>query len=351
VETATAGLLEELRRRGHDLHLVSTRAQADLPGIRVHRVPTLRHPSLLRLYSFALAARRVSRRLAADVVQSHERGLEQDVYRAGEGTHLGYLEALGRSGRRGPYDRAVCALEARIFRLAAARHVVANSRLCRDEISRRFGPAPSGLSVIENGVDLARFHPELRGRIRGEARQALGLAPGDFAILFVGSGFERKGLDVLIRGLAALGAPRARVVVAGKGRTAPYRALAAELGVLGRVSWLGVRSDVERLYAAADALALPARYEPFGNVVLEAMAAGVPVLTSASVGFAEHVRQGDNGWVVGALEAGAVADGLRTIMEADPARLARLARESAEPFTFARQAGAFERLYGQLARR
>ena len=99
------------------------------------------------------------------------------------------------------------------------------------------------------------------------------------------------------------------------------------------------------------ALALPARYEPFGNVVLEAMAAGVPVLTSASVGFAEHVRQGDNGWVVGALEAGAVADGLRTIMEADPARLARLARESAEPFTFARQAGAFERLYGQLARR
>jgi UDP-glucose:(heptosyl)LPS alpha-1,3-glucosyltransferase len=330
------------------VHLVSTRAQADLAGIRVHRVATLRHPSVLRLYSFALAARRVSRRLAADVVQSHERGLEQDLYRAGEGTHRGYLEALGRAGRRGPYHRAVCALEARIFRLETARHVVANSRLCRDEIVRRFATPPSGVSVIENGVDLARYHPDLRLRLREEARQALQLGPGDFAVLFVGSGFERKGLDVLIRGVAALGGPRARLLVAGKGETAPYRALAAEVGIERQVSWLGVRSDVERLYAAADVLALPARYEPFGNVVLEALATGLPALTSPSVGFAEFVQPGDNGWVLRALEPEAVADGLRAIMQADPARLGRLARESAEPFTYARQAGAFERLYAQL---
>ncbi len=348
VETATVGLLAELGRRGHELHLVSTRAQADVAGLHVHRVPTLRHPSLLRLYSFALAARRVTRRLGADVVQSHERGLEQDVYRAGEGTHRGYLEALGRDPRAGAYHRAVCALEGRIFRLASARHVVANSRLCRDEILRRFAPPASGVSVIENGVDLARFHPGRRAEARGEARRALGVREGDFAVLFVGSGFERKGLDVLLHGVAALGEPRARVLVAGKGETAPYRALASGAGIEDRVSWLGARPDVDRLYAAADVLALPARYEPFGNVALEALAAGVPVLTSAHVGVSEYVRPGENGWVLPALDARAAADGLRAAMEADPERLGRRARESAEPFTYARQVDAFERLYLRL---
>src|SRR5207249_1034748 len=132
VETATAGLLRELIERGYSVDLVSTGRQADVPGARVRRLPALRQPSTLRFLSFALAARFAVRNRGYDLVQSHERCLLQDVYRAGEGTHRGYLEAMGRArARLGPHHRLICALEKRIFGLRAARHVVAISRRAR----------------------------------------------------------------------------------------------------------------------------------------------------------------------------------------------------------------------------
>ena len=109
-------------------------------------------------------------------------------------------------------------------------------------------------------------------------------------------------------------------------------------------------ADVEQLYAAADVVALPALYEPFGNVHLEALASGVPVLTSAQAGGSEVIVSGRNGWVVAAQAGDAIAEGLRALRDDDVARLAKAARESAEPFTYAAQADAFEGLYRALSR-
>ena len=96
IETATAGLVNALvKRGGHDLHLLTTAAQFPAPGITVHRLPVLSQPSVLRHLSFALAARRTARAGGYDLVQSHERALEQDIYRAGEGSHRAYLGAMG----------------------------------------------------------------------------------------------------------------------------------------------------------------------------------------------------------------------------------------------------------------
>ena len=97
-------------------------------------------------------------------------------------------------------------------------------------------------------------------------------------MLFVGSGFERKGLGPLLEAFARVTDAESRLVVTGKGNVARYQSLAASLGSPTASIWTGPREDVERLYAAADAVALPARYEPFGNVHLEALASGVPVL-------------------------------------------------------------------------
>jgi glycosyltransferase involved in cell wall biosynthesis len=127
IETATAGLLRALRPEGHAVPLISTRRQPYVPGVPVRRVPVLRHPSTLRLLSFALAAQREAARRGYDLVQSHERALRQDLYRAGEGCHRAYLAAMGRRPGVDPYHRLVCALERRIFRLRAARRVVAIS--------------------------------------------------------------------------------------------------------------------------------------------------------------------------------------------------------------------------------
>ena len=229
VETATAGLVAALvKRSGVDLHLLTTAAQFPVPGITLHRLPVLSQPSALRQLSFALAARRVARAGAYDIVQSHERCLYQDLYRAGEGSHRGYLAAMGRLGLQvNPQHRLFLYLERRIFNLETARHVVAISTRGKAEIERLYGTPPDRVSVVYNGVDLERFHPDNRSRWRVETRDALGIAGDSWLIAFVGSGFERKGLGPLIEAVASLGDRRAHVLVAGKGRTERYREMAA----------------------------------------------------------------------------------------------------------------------------
>jgi UDP-glucose:(heptosyl)LPS alpha-1,3-glucosyltransferase len=351
VETATAGLLTALRRAGHDVELISTRRQASVPGLVVRRVPTLRHPSVLRLLSFAVAARAAAARHGYDLVQSHERGLGQDLYRAGEGSHAAYLEAMGRKvADLNPYHRLVLALERRIFQLRTARHVVAISRQGKEEIERRYGTDPERVTLIYNGVDLERFHPDNRDRHRRPTREALRIPEEAWTVLFVGSGFERKGLAPLLEAFARMTDAGSRLVVTGKGDVVRYQNLAASLGIAERTIWTGPKEEVERLYAAADAVALPARYEPFGNVHLEALASGVPVLSSARAGGSEIVCNGENGWVASEPTAGPIAEGLAALRDAPPGGWAPRARASVERFTYAAQAQAFTTLYELLRR-
>lgn len=350
IETATAELLGALARAGHAVELISTARQPDVPGIPVRRVGVLRHPSLLRLLSFALAAQREAARHGYDLVQSHERVLRQDLYRAGEGCHRAYLAAMGRGPGLSPYHHAVCALERRIFEMRAARHVVAIARRGQEEMARLFGTAATDVTVVYNGVDLDRFHPEQRTRHRAIARAALGLPDGAWTVLFVGSGFERKGLGPLLGAFARLPDRGSRLVVAGKGDVPRYQRLAERLGVAPRVTWMGPVPEVERLYAVADAVALPARYEPFGNVHLEALAAGLPVLTSVHAGGAEVVRPGENGWVVDRVAEEPIARGLTALREAPAGGWAPRARASVERFTYAAQVEAFTAVYRRLAR-
>jgi len=347
VETATAGLLRGLLGAGHTVELISTRRQPDIPGVPVRRVPVLRHPSVLRLLSFALAARHVTAGRGYDIVQSHERGLTQDLYRAGEGSHRAYLEAMGRRVLLDPYHRLVCALEGRIFRLRAARHVVAISARDRAEIQRRYQTDPTRLSVVYNGVDLERFHPDNRARHRAHTRAALGIPAAAWTVLFVGSGFERKGLGPLLSAFAHL-AGESRLVVAGKGNTRRYEGQAADLGIDEHVIWTGPQPAVERLYAAADVVALPALYEPFGNVHLEALASGLPVLSSAAAGGSEVIQQGRTGWVVARPETALIAEGLAALHEVPPEGWAQRARPTVEAFTYAAQAQGFTDIYRLL---
>jgi UDP-glucose:(heptosyl)LPS alpha-1,3-glucosyltransferase len=227
--------------------------------------------------------------------------------------------------------------------------VVAISALGRAEIRRLYGTPEAAVHLIYNGVDLTRFHPDNRPRLGPEVRRRLGLGAGHFVVAFVGSGFQRKGLDLAIEALALCRDPDLRLLVAGRGDAAPYREQAGRLGLGERVLWLGPEPRVEEVYAAADLLALPARYEPFGNVHLEALASGVPVLSSRAAGGAEVIESGLNGWVVAELTPAAVAEGLRALREADAAGLAARARTAAEPFTHDRQVEALGRLYRTLA--
>lgn len=344
VERATAALLETLAARGHDVHLLSPPGQAPLPGV-THRTLLLPPvPAAARVLVLALAARLAVRRRAWDVVQSHERTLGQDVYRAGEGCHRAYLQAMGpRFHRRATYHRILLALERRVF--ARTPEIVAISRLGATEIARLYGVPESRLTVVYNGVDLARFHPDNRARHRAAARAEAGV--DGWVALFAGSGFERKGLATALEALAAVEDRSAHLLVLGKGETGPYHDLAERLGIGARVAWLGARPDAERWYAAADALVLPTSYEPFGNVHLEALASGLPVVTTTSAGGAEAVGPGC-GAVVPPRDARAVTAALDRLRAGDPVRLTAAARAAAEPFTHERQVDGFEGIYRRL---
>jgi UDP-glucose:(heptosyl)LPS alpha-1,3-glucosyltransferase len=346
VERATAGLLEALVAHGHDVHLLSPRGQPPVPGVTLRTLPLPPVPGPARVLVLPIAVRLAVRQRAWDAVQSHERTLGQDVYRAGEGCHRGYLDALGTPAyRRLMYHRLVLALERRVYRTTP--QIAAISRLGAAEIARLHEVPETRLTVVYNGVDLARFHPDHRARERAAARAEAGVPAGAWVVLFAGSGFARKGLDTALRGVALLADRTSRILVVGRGDPRPYRRLAERLGLGERVRWLGPRPDVERWYAAADALVLPTRYEPFGNVHLEALASGLPVVTTTAAGGAEVVGP-ESGAVVPPGDARAVGRALEGLRATEPGRLAMAARAAAEPFTYARQVASFERIYRRL---
>jgi UDP-glucose:(heptosyl)LPS alpha-1,3-glucosyltransferase len=175
------------------------------------------------------------------------------------------------------------------------------------------------------------------------------VAADAWTLLFVGSGFERKGLDTVIDALAISADRSSRLIVIGRGATQAFRERAARLAVDTRIAWLGPRHDVERWYAAADVVVLPSRYEPFGNVHLEALASGVPVVASAAAGGAEAIVDGQSGAVVDPRDARAVATALGRLRERNPDELTDAARRAAEPFTFAAQVDGFARIYHRIA--
>ncbi|HLK10447.1 MAG TPA: glycosyltransferase family 4 protein [Candidatus Binatia bacterium] len=278
--------------RGHRVHVLAARPGDAPAGVHVERVPVLRAGRVARLVSFAVLAPRLAARGGFDVVVGFGRTLRQDVVRVGGGTHRTYLarmEAAGLRGRaRGPYHRAILWIERRQFSPAGHRRVLAVSARAADEVVRDYGVDPARLRVVYNGVDLARFHPARRSVLGPPLRAALGIPPGVRVCAAIGTGFARKGFDLLFR-LWEEDAPRdtVLVVVGDDERLAAYRRRAQRPPLAERVRITGRRGDVDAVLAAADVVCVPSRQEAFGNVVLEACAAGVPVVTSRRVGAAE----------------------------------------------------------------
>ena len=318
VEAVAWNLAGALAAQGADVHVVARRA-APHPTATLHpvRVPTFWQP--LRVLAFSRAAAGAAAAAGVDVVHSFSRTRHQDVFRAGGGSHADYLERshgpVGRRLRRiSPRHAVLLSMERAVFG-DPSQTIQCNSAMVRDELARRHGLPASRLVVIPNGVDLERFHPErhrdARARLRGER------AAGDEPVwLFAGSGFRRKGLEVALRALALSGSA-GQLWVAGRDDVAPWQRRAVDLGIAERVHFLGVRNDLECVYAAADALLLPTRYDAFANVCLEALASGLPVVTSAANGAADTVA--DAGFVVeDAEDAPGFAKALGRLLEPAP---------------------------------
>ena len=244
-------------------------------------------------FAAALAVLRPQDR--CDFLFSLERIPTCDAYRAGDGVHAAWLE---RRARFEPFwkpwlrqyngkHRELLALEKQLFGPDGARLVIVNSRMIQAEIAQHFGYPAEKIHVVHNGVPPFTVPPEAREQTRRE----LGLRDEDFAVFFAGSGWERKGLRFAIEAMNAARLPHATLLVAGRGKE---RGLPRSP----HVRFLGPVKDMPRHLAAADAFILPTLYEPFSNACLEALAAGLPVITTAYNGFAEIIAPGVEGEVV-----------------------------------------------------
>ena len=280
--------------------------------------------SLWRDASFAAAVRAALARDRPDLVQSHERIEGCDIFRAGDGVHRVWLEERVRTGGRiermriaaNRYHRYVQDAEARMFANPALKAVICISQMVRDDIRRHFALPDARLHVIYNAVDPREFGPAVRVN-RAATRADLDLADDHVAFLLVGSDYARKGVATAIRALARLPAA-ARLVIVGRDK-APgrYQRLAQRERVGDRVIFAGPHKDPRRFLGAADAFVLPTLYDPLSNAVLEALACGLPVVTSRRCGAGELVVAHDAGFTCEAIDVGAFAESMRTLLDPD----------------------------------
>ena len=286
----------------HEVHVFAcTCEDIDRSRIRFHRVPAVKWPDLLKMISFLVSATWMLRNRDFDII--HTQGgctLVQDVATA----HICQatwqevypeLDHTDVSRLRQWYHRFVAFLMGPLeqYLYARSRHVIALSNQVKHDLIRCYGISADTITTVYNGINLEEFHPDNIPAYRDETRERLGISPQTFVLFFVGD-FKRKGLRYAIEALAHLPEPgRVRLMVAGGGVIQPYEEQAARLGVADSVCFVGQQAEVNRYYATSDALVFPTLYEPFGFVITEAMATGIPVITS--VGASEIIRDGEDG--------------------------------------------------------
>lgn len=218
---------------------------------------------------------------------------------AGAGVRVGRLRVPNAARRMLPRHQLLLALERSYFRGSQGKRVVAVSGVVRDDLAELYSIDPAKVTVIPNGFAPDQCSLERRLALRGSARARAGFGPEDVVLLLVANELHRKGLGVLLDAVALTGDERLRIVIAGKTPPAAYTAQMGTLSLTGRVDWLGPVDDIGLAHAMADWFVLPTQYEAFALAVVEALASGLPVLTTNVPGAGDLIEPGVNGYIQG----------------------------------------------------
>jgi len=205
-----------------------------------------------------------------------------DIYRAGDGVHRVFVEVEKKS-MLNPLHTVYMLLEKRCFH--NARRIIANSNMIKQQIVDTYGIDAQKVAVVYNGIKLETVDKEAA---KERLMQEFAWQEDEILFLYVGSGFKRKGVREFLKILSQLKGKRFRAFVVGKEKKMEaYTALAKELGLEEKVYFTGARDDVKDFYAVSDIFLFPTHYEPFSNVVLEAMWFENAVFTTRQNGASE----------------------------------------------------------------
>lgn len=349
VESYVFNLSKQLLDRGHEVHIFTHRFSHDRDKrLTFHHVPAVTFWSPLKYWTFAVNAPKIIKKtkMKFDLVHGFTQTLFQDIYRVGGGCHWDYMVHTYSLMQSMPGRIAMCLnprhlslllLERVIFKKKCYQQVTCISKQCKEEIIHHYQLSPDDIEVIHNGVDINTFTPQSRIRYRDAVRSRYGISPDEFLLLFVGSGFKRKGLKHVVDALAMIDKSRKlKLLIVGKGNIHEYQRLAEEKGVYARLIFAGVCKDIQEIYAGGDIFVFPSEYDAFGTACLEAMASGLPVIASKTSGVSEIVTHGKDGFVINhPIDAGEMAQYIKLLLEKEKREhMGSAARQKAEMYSF-----------------
>ena len=286
---------------GYNFHVFANRWLSDRAGINFHHIPIVSFPKFLTTISFAYFTRR---QLSADkfsLVHSHERIFAADIYTLHGVPHRFWVHCV-RKKKMSLYDLATSWVEKKMVTQGNCQKFIAVSNLTRDIFLQEYNIDPRRVTVIHPGVDLNDYATADKKLIRTDIRKEYGFSSEEPIVLFASMNFEIKGLDAIMLALARLKAKQHsfKLLVAGKGNVKKYTQMAREANIADDVVFTGMLSKKKliRLYLAGDMYVMLSKFDTFGMVVLEAMAAGLPVIISSNVGAKDIVQEGENGFII-----------------------------------------------------
>ncbi len=290
------------RNENFDIHVFANKWVVHSDRITFHKVPIIQFPRFLRPLSFAWFTKWVIERGDFDLVHSHEWIPQADIFSVHSIPHVEWVRGVRRKSLS-LFDYARAFVERRAIESGATSTFLPVSTIALQAFRREYATLPGRWQVLAPGVDVVRFSMPDREACRSEIRGRYGIGASDILLLFVGMNFEVKGLDTIIAAVAKARSVRTeaniRLLVVGRGDENKYRKMAQSLGITDAVLFAGTQVDgLERYYRAADIFIMLSKFDTFGMVVLEAMAAGLPVIVSSNVGAKDLVEEGRNGYIL-----------------------------------------------------
>lgn len=299
---------------GHSVHLFSRKFEPDRAALTFHKVSAARWPRSFRELSFAYKCQKELHRGEFDIVIGFCRCFGANLVRVGGGAHqawlkndlLSYPGRFARTAKRlwrlvSPRTYALKYLEKKGYGAGSGPFLIAVSRLVRDDLVKYHGIPAERIKIIYGGVNTERFNPSNKEEYRSRTRAEYGIG-SEILVLFAANNFRLKGLMPLLMAVDFLNreglGQKLKVMVVGKGDGQRYMSIAREGGWYQNLIFAGPVAFIERYYAAADIFVYPTFYDPFANVCLEALASGLPVITTRHNGASEIIEQARQGLII-----------------------------------------------------
>ena len=356
IERVCWDLLDYLGPR-HDTVFVGTSAPEGLPeGVRLVPVGGSAYPGSVGMWTQRARTRRVLASLSprltvsmGSVVPPGDVLWVPSVHRAwleaARSIQMGRVEVPARVRFAMPRHRTLLAMESQYFRRGHPRHILCTSHREVEDLARLYQVDPALTTVVPNPIDPERFNAGRRTRDRTAARLDLRIGDDELALVFIANELHRKGFGQTLEAMARNRDRRMTLHVVGKAGLGPYQSTIRRLGLDDRVHYHGPTADVSWHLAAADLMVLPTQYEPFGLVIVEALASGVPVITSRLAGASEAVRPGRTGLILeDPYDVGELAGLLAEAGRADLESWGKEAASSVAPYRRDQVMGRVERI-------